>query len=46
LTFDIIFNKIPFLKDAENNNDLNFLREVIKLKAMTVGISDGVQLPI
>ena len=49
MTFDIIFNRQPFLKNSEEQEDphnLQYLREAIKLRAMTVGITDGVQTPL
>jgi hypothetical protein len=51
LTFDIIFNKQPFLKDAKEGSDspgqgVEALREAIKLKAATVTIADGMRSKI
>lgn len=54
LTFDIIFNKQPFLKDAKdmrNDGDspaqaVEVLRDAIKLTAATVTIADGMRSKI
>ena len=47
ITFDIEFNRRPYLKGYEKKDqDINLLREAIKVKAQTVALSDGVKTDI
>ena len=45
VSFDLIFNKKPYLKDASDfeGQDVQVLHEAIKLRAATVSLTDGVR---
>lgn len=44
VSFDLIFNKRPYLKDSDlENQDIQALWEAIKLRAATISLTDGVK---
>jgi len=47
VSYDIVFNKRPFLKDlAKENQEVQSLWEAIKLSASSVSLTDGVRTTV